>query len=115
MTTIDVDFPILAWARAAMAHRARKCSCDLDDTQLEAVRSHQPAATSAGDNLKTFSFAEAAYEAAVTGRGAIPVSGVRAGSINGENELASCVTNKKTYLRLCTAACLLPNPVPRQA
>lgn len=60
---IDVDPPVLDWASRPW-HVVQESVLATCAHMLSAVRSRQPAETSAADNVKTFALCEAAYGAA---------------------------------------------------
>lgn len=67
VTSEDVDAPLLAWTERPW-HIVQESVLATCAHMLEAVRGGRDADTSAVDNLKTFSLAEAAYESAASGR-----------------------------------------------
>ncbi len=73
MTSKDVDAPVLPWAERPW-HVVQESVYATCAHMLDAVRSGREADTSAADNVKTFALAEAAYEAAASGRQARPVA-----------------------------------------
>ncbi|WP_421723426.1 Gfo/Idh/MocA family protein [Bauldia sp.] len=71
-TEADVGAPLLPWTSRPW-HVAQEGVLVTCRHMLESFRAGRPADTSARDNLMTFALAEAAYEAADTGRAVTPV------------------------------------------
>ena len=63
----DVDPPVLPWAERPW-HIVQESVLATSSHLLEALKSGRAAETSAADNMRTFALAEAAYEAANSGR-----------------------------------------------
>jgi predicted dehydrogenase len=68
-TIIDAEPPVLPWAERPW-HVVQDSVLNTCRHMAEALRAGRPAATSAEDNLKTFTLVEAAYEADRRARGA---------------------------------------------
>lgn len=73
VTTRDIGAPLLPWTSRPW-HVAQESVLATSRHLLHAFRDGTPAATSGEDNLKTFALAEAAYQAAASGRAVRPTS-----------------------------------------
>jgi predicted dehydrogenase len=74
MIATEVDAPLLDWAERPW-HIVQESVFATCSHMLAAIRAGREADTSANDNLKTFALAEAAYEAAATGKAVRPKAG----------------------------------------